>query len=45
LTLLDRWIDGPTRVIMIPACEGSQVILAAVRAAVIGFGVMKGGAV
>jgi len=42
LTLLDWWRDGPTPAIMMPAREGSQVLLAAVRGAVIGFGVMDG---
>jgi hypothetical protein len=42
LILLDWWSDGSTPVIMIPGCEESQVLLVAVRAAVVGFGVMKG---
>jgi hypothetical protein len=42
LILLDWWSDGRTGVIMIPAREESQVLLAAVRGAVVGFGVMKG---
>jgi hypothetical protein len=41
LTLLDWWSDGSTRVIMIPAREESQVLLAAVRGAVIGFVFMR----
>jgi hypothetical protein len=41
--ILLEWVDdGSARVIMIPQREGSQVLLAAVRGAVIGFEVMEG---
>jgi len=40
LILLDRRSGDSTRVIMIPGREGSQVLLAAVRGAVVGFGIM-----
>jgi len=42
LILLDWWRDGSITTILMLPCEASQVLLAAIQGAVIGFRVMKG---